>query len=74
MPVKRQNHGRSKMNRGSVSTVQCIQCGRVSPKDKSVSRSSNSPVVEAASMDDLRLATVYAEPDVPTFFNIDTYC
>ncbi|KAL6122233.1 hypothetical protein NUSPORA_00737 [Nucleospora cyclopteri] len=74
MPVKRQNHGRQKKNRGSVNNIQCVQCGRVSPKDKSVSRSSNTPLVEAASMEDLNSHTIYKEPEVPTFFNIDNYC
>lgn len=74
MPVKRKNHGRAKTNRGSVNNVQCVQCGRLAPKDKAVSRATNNPIIEAASMDDLNLATIYQKPDVPSFFNIDSYC
>lgn len=54
--------------------MQCVQCGSIIAKDKAVSRSSNSPVIEAASMDDLNIATIYDHPEVPFFFNIETYC
>ncbi|KAI4291872.1 small subunit ribosomal protein S26e [Pancytospora philotis] len=74
MPVKRQNHGRQKKNRGSVCAIQCVQCGAIVPKDKAISRSSNKPVIEAASMDDLKVATIYDAPEVPTFSTIDSYC
>lgn len=74
MPVKRQNHGRQKKNRGATSNVQCNQCGALVPKDKAVSRTSNSPVIEAAAMDDLRVATIYEAPEVPTFMNIENHC
>lgn len=74
MPVKRQNHGRQKKNRGATCNTQCIQCGAVVAKDKAVSRASNSPVIEAASMDDFRAATVYENVEVPTFLNIENHC
>ncbi|CAG2103429.1 unnamed protein product [Medioppia subpectinata] len=61
--IKRQNHGRQKKNRGSVNVVQCVQCGRVVPKDKAISRSSNQPIIEGASMDDLNVATIYKTPE-----------
>lgn len=74
MPVKRRNHGRSKMNRGSVQNVQCVQCGAIVAKDKAISRTSNQPVIENASMDDLRVATIYDAPEVPTFQNMENHC
>lgn len=74
MPVKRQNHGRAKKNRGSTCNTQCNQCGAIVAKDKAISRSSNSPIVEAAAMDDLRAATIYETPEVPTFMNIENHC
>lgn len=74
MPVKRQNHGRQKHNRGATNNVQCVQCGAIVAKDKAVSRTSNQPVIENASMDDLNLATVYEVPEVPTFMNIENHC
>jgi len=74
MPVKRRNHGRQKSNRGATNNVQCNQCGAIVAKDKAVSRSSNQPVIEAASMDDLNIATLHERPEVPTFFNIENHC
>lgn len=74
MPVKRQNHGRQKHNRGATNNVQCNQCGAIVAKDKAISRSSNQPVIEAASMDDLNVATIYGKPEVPTFLNIEYHC
>ncbi|KAM0680034.1 hypothetical protein GINT2_001722 [Glugoides intestinalis] len=74
MPVKRQNHGRQKKNRGATCNVQCNQCGALVAKDKAVSRSSNAPVIEAASMDDIRAATIYETPEIPTFLNIENHC
>jgi len=74
MPVKRRNHGRRKINGGAGCNVQCTQCGAIVPKDKAISRSTNNPVVEAASMDDLRVATIYETPEVPTFFNTENHC
>ena len=74
MPVKRKNGGRQKMNRGSVNTLQCIQCGALVPKDKAVSRATNNALIEQACMDDLNLASIYFKPEIPSFFNIDNYC
>lgn len=74
MPVKRQNHGRQKKNRGATCNVQCNQCGAVVAKDKAIPRASNGPVIEAASMDDFRVATVYDNVEVPTFMNIEYHC
>lgn len=74
MPVKRQNHGRMKTNRGATCNTQCVQCGALVAKDKAISRATNNPVIEAAAMDDLRAATIYAIPEVPTFFNIENHC
>ncbi len=74
MTVKRQNHGRQKVNRGSVCKVQCIQCGRVTPKDKSISKTINTSVIDHAAMDDLKAHSIYKEVDVPKFFKIDDYC
>ena len=74
MTVKRQNHGRQKHNRCSTSNVQCNLCGAIVEKDKAISRSTNQPVVDAASMDDLNLATMYEKPEVPTFFNMESHC
>lgn len=74
MPVKRQNHGRQKMNRGSVNDLQCDQCGRLVPKDKAISRSTRSPLIDNAALDDLRVASVYDEPEVPTLNNTENHC
>lgn len=74
MPVKRQNHGRQKKNRGATCNVQCNQCGAIVAKDKAVSRSTNSPIIELAAMDDLRASTIYEVPEVPTFHNIENHC
>ncbi|KAI5149908.1 small subunit ribosomal protein S26e [Enteropsectra breve] len=74
MPVKRKNHGRQKKNRGATVNLQCDKCGAIIAKDKAVSRTSISPVIEAASMDDLNVATIYEKPEVPTFMNMENHC
>lgn len=74
MPVKRQNHGRQKKNRGATCNTQCNQCGAIVAKDKAISRTTNHPIIEAACMDDLRAASVYEVPEVPTFLNIENHC
>lgn len=74
MPVKRRNHGRQKTNRGATNNIQCDKCGRIVAKDKAISRSSRSPLIENASLDDLRVATVYDDPGVPTVHLIENYC
>lgn len=74
MPVKRRNHGRQKINRGATPNIQCDKCGAVISKDKAVSRTSNGPIIENATMDDLNVATLYAQPEVPTFMNIENHC
>lgn len=74
MPVKRKNGGRSKANRGATNNLHCNQCGALVGKDKAISRATNNAIIEQATMDDLSLASIYSKPDVPTFFNIESYC
>ncbi|KAI5173834.1 small subunit ribosomal protein S26e [Pancytospora epiphaga] len=74
MPVKRRNHGRQKKNRGSVNVIQCVQCGAIVPKDKAISRTSNKPVIENATLDDLNVATIYESPEVPTMSITENHC
>jgi small subunit ribosomal protein S26e len=38
MPVKRRNHGRSRKHCGKKRPVHCMNCGRLTGKDKCVKR------------------------------------
>lgn len=65
MTVKRRNHGRSKKNRGAVKPIQCDKCGAFVPKDKAIKRYKIVPLVEHASLDDLKIATIYETFEIP---------
>ncbi|EOB11918.1 40S ribosomal protein S26-3 [Nosema bombycis CQ1] len=74
MPVKRRNHGKNRMNRGSCKPIQCDKCGRLVPKDKAIKRFKVVPLIEQASYDDLKAATIYETFEVPRISYKNPYC
>ena len=74
MPVKRRNHGRSKMNRGHTRTVNCMNCGRLVPKDKAIKRFATKNMVEASSAKDVSDSAVYQGYELPKTYQKQFYC
>ena len=74
MPVKRRNHGRSKMNRGHTKTVNCMNCGRLVPKDKAIKRYKTANMVEASSAKDVGDACVFQGYELPKSYQKQFYC
>ncbi|KAM0673196.1 40S ribosomal protein S26 [Gurleya vavrai] len=74
MTQKRKNHGRCKHNRGNVSFIRCDNCRKAVPKDKAIKRFQIRNVIEAAAVDDLKLATIYDSFDIPKAYNKVIYC
>ena len=74
MPVKRRNHGRSKMNRGHTKTVNCMNCGRLVPKDKAIKRFATKNMVEASSAKDVSDSAVYTGYELPKTYQKQFYC
>lgn len=74
MTQKRKNHGRSKKNRGHTDFLRCDNCRRACPKDKAIKRFQIRNVIEAAAVDDLKLATIYESFEVPKAYNKVVYC
>lgn len=74
MTVKRRNHGRAKSNRGHTTNIRCENCFRCCPKDKAIKRYHIRNVIDNASFDDIKQASVYDEFEVPKFYYKLEYC
>ena len=53
MPSKRRNNGRTKKNKGHSSVVNCINCGRIFPKDKAFKRFQMRKLLDESSRKDI---------------------
>ena len=53
MPSKRRNNGRGKKNKGHSDVVNCLNCGRVVPKDKAIKRFAMRKLVDESSRKDI---------------------
>lgn len=71
---KRRNNGRSKKNRGITVSHKCSNCFRLVPKDKAVIKHKVQNLIEAAALDDVKMATVFDDFDIPKLRYKLTYC
>jgi small subunit ribosomal protein S26e len=74
MPQKRRNCGRSKMNAGHKHTVNCLNCGRLVPRDKAIKRFMQKNMVDASSAKDVLDACVYKDLELPKSYQKAFYC
>lgn len=74
MPQKRRNCGRSKMNSGRKQIVNCLNCGRMTPRDKAIKRFTVKNMVDASSAKDIMDASIYKEYELPKVYQKCFYC
>eukprot|EP00742_Colponemidia_sp_Colp-10_P009779 GILJ01010698.1.p1 GENE.GILJ01010698.1~~GILJ01010698.1.p1 ORF type:complete len:121 (+),score=13.43 GILJ01010698.1:2-364(+) len=78
MTTKRRNHGRSKPagSRGRTTPVHCLNCGRLTPKDKAVRRFVVRNILDQASARDVsESSTVYNQGfPLPKLYLKQRYC
>ncbi len=76
MPSKRRNNGRSKKNKGHSDVVNCLNCGRIYPKDKAIKRFQMKKLVDESSRKDLEDNYAYDKADfyLPKLYLKQYYC
>ena len=74
MPLKRRNHGRSKMHAGRIQYVNCLNCGKVVPKDKAIKRYATKNMVEPSAARDVLDASIYNDYELPKLYQKSFYC
>ena len=76
MPSKRRNNGRSKKNKGHSSVVNCLNCGRIYPKDKAIKRFQMRNIVDGSSKRDIKDNYAYDESSfqLPKIYVKNQYC
>ena len=62
------------MNAGRKQTVNCMNCGRLVPKDKSIRRFMIKNMVDSSSAKDVLDASVYKEYELPKTYQKAFYC
>ena len=76
MPSKRRNNGRSKKNKGHSNVVNCLNCGRIYPKDKAIKRFQMKKIVDESSRKDIEDNYAYDKSDfaLPKLYLKQCYC
>lgn len=74
MPQKRRNCGRAKMNAGRKQTVNCMNCGKMIPRDKAIKRFMTKNMVDSSSAKDVMDASIYKEYELPKEYQKCFYC
>ena len=74
MPQKRRNCGRSKNHAGRIAPVNCLNCGRLVPKDKSIRRFLIKNMVDSSSVKDVLDASIYQDYELPKTYQKAFYC
>ena len=79
MPSKRRNNGRGKKNKGKSIPCNCINCGRIVPKDKAIQRFQMRKIVDESSKKDIMDASAYEKENkagqaLPKIYIKQQYC
>ena len=76
MPSKRRNNGRGKKNKGHNNVVRCLNCHRITPKDKAIKRFQMKNMVDASSKRDIGDNYAYDEANfqLPKIYVKQQYC
>merc|ERR1712036_139160 len=67
MPKKRRNNGRGKKNKGVSKVINCMNCGRIVGKDKSVKRFQMRKIVDESSRKDIEDNSAYKSDEKSSF-------
>ena len=76
MPSKRRNNGRGKKNKGHSNVVRCLNCGRITPKDKAIKRFQMRNIVDGSSKRDIKDNYAYDDQhfNLPKLYVKQCYC
>ena len=76
MPSKRRNNGRGKKNKGHSNVVRCLNCGRITPKDKAIKRFQMRNMVDGSSKRDIKENYAYDDTNfnLPKLYIKQCYC
>lgn len=74
MPQKRRNCGRAKMNAGRKQTVNCLNCGKMVPRDKAIKRFMTKNMVDASSAKDVLDQEIFKDYELPKSYQKCFYC
>ena len=76
MPSKRRNNGRGKKNKGHANVVNCLNCHRITPKDKAIKRFQMRNIVDGSSKRDIKENYAYDDSNfqLPKLYVKQCYC
>jgi small subunit ribosomal protein S26e len=62
------------MNAGRKHTVNCLNCGKLVPRDKAIKRFVIKNIVDSSSIKDVQDASIYKDLDAPKEYQKTFYC